>query len=318
MKEISVGIIGATNERHTNYLAKELERQGAQTLILDNSPNQPFPLSLHEEKSEYENKDLANTNVYFLRALFLPSPAFNASKIKDQIEEHGYAAYAAERERYATWLSWLMSAPYHGRHIVNPVDTLMIHFAKPYHLEVLRANGIPVPETLVTGSPKKLLEFSQGRELIYKPVAGGALCRLLTDEDKQHDRLEALTTAPVQFQEYIEGKDLRVFVLDRQVIASFIVEGEGIDYREETKNLEHYKISPEIATMCIQACDSLGLIFSGVDLKLRPDGSVVCIECNPSPMFEGFDRVAPKTIVSQLASYLIEKASETDRLPSKV
>lgn len=310
MKHISVGIIGSTRERHCIYLQQELERQGAQVIILDNMPDSPYPLTFCEGDSEYEDYDLANTKIYFLRALFLPTPAFDSSNIKEQMKEEGYLAYAAERERYAAWLSWLKSAPYHGRLIVNPVDTLLIHFAKPYHLERLREAGIPVPKTLVTSNPEKVLAFSNNRDVVYKPVAGGAMCRLLKEEDKKTERLESLWTAPVQFQELIEGQDLRVFVLDGQVIASFIVAGEGIDYREGTHKLEFYEVSPQIAALCIKACKALGLIFSGVDLKLRPDGSVVCIECNPSPMFEGFDRVAPVSIVSQLANWLIEKGKE--------
>ncbi|RKD25543.1 ATP-dependent carboxylate-amine ligase [Ammoniphilus oxalaticus] len=306
MSELSIGIIGSETERHSLYLFEELERQGARPFIIDNMPNRPFPLTLLEEKSHFEGRDLTETNVYFLRALFLPTPAFDAT----EVAEEGYAAYAAERERYATWLSWLMSAPFHNRLIVNPVDTLMIHFAKPYHLERLRAAGIPVPKTLVTGNPAQLLDFSREREVVYKPVAGGALCRLLTAEDQHPERLEALATAPVQFQECIRGKDLRVFVVGGKVIASFIVEGEGIDYREGTHTVQPFEITPEIAEISIRACESLGLIFSGIDFKLRPDGSVVCIECNPSPMFEGFDQVAPTSIVSQLASYLIEQASQ--------
>ena len=304
MKDVSIGIIGSEKERHTLYLSQELERQGALPFILDNMPDRAYPLSFEQEKSEFDGFDLSETNVYFLRTLFLPTPAFDSS----EVAADGYTAYAAERERYAAWLSWLMSAPYHNRLIVNPVDTLMIHFAKPYHLERLRSSGIPVPKTLVTGNPEKLLAFSQGREVIYKPVAGGALCRLLTEEDKHPERLEALATAPVQFQECIRGQDLRVFVLGGKVIASFIVEGEGIDYREGTHSVKPFEVTPEIAALSVKACKSLGLIFSGIDFKLRPDGSVVCIECNPSPMFEGFDVVAPISIVSQLASYLIEQS----------
>ncbi len=200
MEEISVGIIGSTLERHCIYLQKELEHQGAQVVILDNTPDHPYPLTFCKGDSHYEDLDLSNTKVYFLRALFLPTPAFDASTIEVQMKADGYLAYAAERERYAAWLSWLKSAPFHGRVIVNPVDTLLIHFAKPYHLECLRAAGVPVPETLVTSDPEKVLAFSQDRDIVYKPVAGGAMCRLLKEEDKQPERLESLWTAPVQFQ----------------------------------------------------------------------------------------------------------------------
>ena len=307
MKELSVGIIGAHCERHSLYLAQELEKQGARPIILDNIPDKPYPLSYCEVSCEYDGMDLTETYVYFLRALFLPTPAFEVS---EESSKQGYAAYAAERERYAAWLSLLMTAPFHGRLIVNPADTLLLHFAKPYQLERLRLAGIPVPKTLVTSNAETLREFSRKRKVVYKPVAGGALCRLLTEEDMQPDRLEALATAPVQFQEYIDGQDLRVFVLGGKVIAAFVVEGEGIDYREHASRLEICDVTPEIASMCIKACDTLGLIFSGVDLKRCPDGSAVCLECNPSPMFEGFDRAAPVPIVVQLASYLIEQAKQ--------
>ncbi|UUZ94697.1 ATP-grasp domain-containing protein [Paenibacillus sp. P25] len=206
------------------------------------------------------------------------------------------------------WLSWLKGASYFGHAIVNPVDTLLLHFAKPYQIEVLRSAGIPVPETLVTSRPEELRTFCEQREVVYKPVAGGALCRLVTPQDFDAERLSALQTAPVQFQEYIPGDDLRVFVLNRQAIAAFLVGGEGVDYRSNTTRLEAVSIAPDVAELCVNACDALGLVFSGVDLKLRPDGSVVLIECNPSPMFEGFDRVAPVSVVSQLARYLIETA----------
>ena len=305
MKKISVGIIGSSRERHSLYLFEELTKQGAHAVLLDTAPDQPYPLSYDESRCHYDRCDLSGTDVFFLRALFLPTPAFEISR---DVEKEGHIAYVAERERYAAWLSWLMSSPYQGRYIVNPVDTLLIHFAKPYQLERLRAAGIPVPKTLVTSDPEMVLDFSRDRAVVYKPVAGGALCRFLTEEDKLPERLEALSNAPVQFQEYIEGDDLRVFVLGKKVIASFLIKSESIDYRDGTHHVEPYELSPEVATLCIQACKALGLIFSGVDLKLRSDGSAVCIECNPSPMFEGFDRVAPNPIVSQLAAFLIEKA----------
>lgn len=305
MKDVPVGIIGAAHERHCVYLSRELERQGARPVLLDNSPQLPFPLSMRNERSYYRDLPLDAIRVYFLRALFVPSPAFDTAPIAEELKEDGYVAYAAERERYAAWLSWLKAAPFRGQLIVNPVDTLLLHFAKPYQLEWLRSRRLPVPDTLVTGDAELLRQFARGRQLVYKPVAGGALCRLLNEDDMRGDKLETLTTAPVLFQEYVTGSDLRVFVLDGQVIAAFLVEGEDIDYRSGETKLEPYALQPEIAELCVRACETLGLPFSGVDLKLQQDGSAVLIECNPSPMFEGFDRVGPVPVVERLAAYLI-------------
>ncbi|GIP33308.1 RimK family alpha-L-glutamate ligase [Paenibacillus sp. J2TS4] len=314
-RDLRIGIIGAANERHCKYMAREIERQGALPVILDNAPNLPFPLTMFSGGKEYDvhyqKSPLENIDVFFLRALFIPTPAIDTESIQQQIEEDGYVAIAAQRERYATWLAWLKNMPLQGKLLVNPVDTLLLHFAKPFQLESLRRAGLPIPKTLITGDGEQVLEFSRHRDVVYKPVAGGALCRLLSSEDKTKERLETLAHAPVLFQEYISGKDIRVFILDGEVIAAFEIAGGETDYREGETTLIPIRISDTIASFCILACRTLGLIFSGVDLKLCTDGSVVLIECNPSPMFEGFDRKAPVSIVSQLTQYLIRKARTT-------
>lgn len=297
-------------ERHCIYLSEELTRQGAEPLILNNAPDLAFPLSFHGTKAFYNDQEISDLHVIFMRALFLPTPAFDASEIEDRMKEQGYIAYAAHRERYAAWLSYLKLAALQGKQVINPIDSLLLHFAKPYQTETLRSKGLPVPETLVTSNAELLLDFCQDKEVVYKPVAGGALCRKLTEADKQPERLDRLASAPVQFQEYIPGPDLRVFVLNGRVIASFILESDHIDFREGSADLSVYPLEPEIAELCIRACRELGLLFSGVDLKLRADGSVVLIECNPSPMFEGFDRVLSgnERIAAQLADDLIAAA----------
>lgn len=322
--EVTVGIIGAAAERHCVYLADELSRQGAVPVILDNIATPSFPLALRsggsltdgrhasdaglDYDSAFNGQSLDHIGVFFLRALFLPTPSFDARDIQEEIEREGYIAYAAQRERYATWLSWLKCLPLQGRLLINPVDTLLLHFAKPYQVQMLRKAGIPVPDTLVTGSGEDVLRFARGRDIVYKPVAGGAHCQLLKEEDLQPERLKTLEYAPAMFQEYVPGKDIRVFVLDDRILGAFELEGEGIDYRAGQADVAPIRISEEIAELCIRACRTVGLLFSGVDLKLREDGSYVMLECNPSPMFEGFDMRAPVTIVSQLAAYMIDQA----------
>lgn len=313
-QEIKVGIIGSANERHCQYLAAELKYQGAVPVLLDNAPVLDFPLTMRIGNNGYDaacyRKPITDVSVLYLRALFLPSPAIDTSTIQEQLRRDGYAAYAGERERYATWLSWLQALPLDNKLLVNPVDTLLLHFTKPFQLEKLRRLGIPIPETLVTGSAEDLLEFADQREVVYKPVAGGALCRILKEEDKEPDKLETLANAPVLFQEYVPGDDIRVFVLNDSVIASFEIEGEGVDYRESTKRVKAVTIPDAVQNMCIRACRDLGLIFSGVDLKRCGAGQYVMIECNPSPMFEGFDRAAPVPIVRHLAEFLIKEAAK--------
>lgn len=307
---VTVGIIGSTEERHCMYLSAELERQGAKPIILDNAPDRPFPLTLNREETKYEDRSLNEIQTYFLRTLFLPTPAFLDEQAAVRVETEGYSAYAAERERYATWLSFLQGISLAGKLLVNPVDTLLLHFAKPYQMDLLQRASIPVPSTLITGDSDAVLRFSAHRDVVYKPVAGGALCRMLKPEDKTPERLNQLQTAPVMFQEYIPGDDIRVFVLNGKVIAAFRMSADEVDFREAQTKPEPFRIDETMESICLRACERLGLLFSGVDLKLQQDGSVILIECNPSPMFEGFDQVASQTVVSQLADFLISSASQ--------
>ncbi|CAH1204118.1 hypothetical protein PAECIP111893_02145 [Paenibacillus plantiphilus] len=330
--DITVGIVGAAAERHCLYLKDELNKQGAAAVILDTVAMPSFPLALRSSGSldideamvnrsrlsgyeaGYNGQPLHPVQVFFLRALFLPTPSFDAGEIQEQIEREGYVAYAAQRERYATWLSWLKCLTVHGKLLINPVDTLLLHFAKPYQVEMLRMAGIPVPDTLVTGNGDDVLSFSRDRDVIYKPVAGGAHCHLLKEADKQPERLKTLKYAPAMFQEYVPGKDIRVFVLDGRILGAFELEGEGVDYRAGQASVTPISISETVAELCIRACRTVGLLFSGVDLKMREDGSFVMLECNPSPMFEGFDRTSPISIVSQLAAYMIDQAHARQKI----
>ncbi|PZE20036.1 ATP-grasp domain-containing protein [Paenibacillus xerothermodurans] len=309
----TIGIIGAGNERHCVYLADELRKQGAEPLIMDNTSTLPFPLTLGTGSgmpdSYYNDHSLKDVQVFYLRALYLPTPAFNAQPLEAQIRQEGYVAYAAQRERYAAWLSYLKCLPLQNKLLVNPIDRLLIHFAKPFQMAFLHREGIPVPATLVTSEAAQVKAFANGRDVVYKPVAGGAHCRKLSQEDLEPERLAALANAPVMFQQLVPGQEVRVFVLDGKVLGAFAIESSAIDYRTGEAAVTATEISAAVAKLSIRACRALGLLFSGVDVKLGSDGSAVLLECNPSPMFEGFDRHAEVSIVSQLASFLIQEAA---------
>lgn len=167
MRKHTIGIVGAPNERHCLYLAQELRKQHAEPLILDNAPDIPFPLSLRGNEVYYNDRSLDDLHVLFMRALFLPTPAFDAREIETRVKEQGYAAYAAHRERYATWLSFLKTASIQDKRVVNPIDSLLLHFAKPYQTEILRSKDLPVPDTLITSNPDLLLEFCRDEICAY-------------------------------------------------------------------------------------------------------------------------------------------------------
>lgn len=301
-----VGIIGSERESHTIYLAQEIARQGGEPLILDAAPDRPFPLTLDENRGAYyQGIDLRAIKAFYLRTLFIPTPAFDIEPLLPNLIQEGYVAYASERERYAAWISFLKRLSQIGKEVINDVDTLLMHFAKPYQLTRLGEFGLPVPKTLVTSDPEAVLRFAASGPLVYKPIAGGALTRLVQEEDLSSERLSLIVHAPVMFQEYIKGKDIRVFVLDGEVIAAFYIEGVDIDYRAGKSTVKPFHPSEELRKLSIMAAKAVGMTFTGIDFKEQADGHLVILECNPAPMFMGFDQYVEGRIVKRLAKRLL-------------
>ena len=109
--------------------------------------------------------------------------------------------------------------------------------------------------------------------IAYKPVAGGAATRELTATDLDEARLSALAGAPVTFQELLPGEDLRVFVLDGEVVASVsdLLRPPSTD-RQNEEQVEAIVPDHELATTCLRATALLGLRFTGMDRNRGKDG----------------------------------------------
>jgi glutathione synthase/RimK-type ligase-like ATP-grasp enzyme len=99
-------------------------------------------------------------------------------------------------------------------------------------------------------------------------VCGGAHTRELVDRDLE--RLDLLRAAPVCFQELLPGVDLRVHVIDGEVIAAIEILADAIDSRQHERELRVVKLDEETRRVCVRACEVLGLRFTGTDLKGQP------------------------------------------------
>jgi glutathione synthase/RimK-type ligase-like ATP-grasp enzyme len=160
----------------------------------------------------------------------------------------------------------------------------------------------------VTNDPAVVMQFRQrhGR-VVYKSISSvRSIVKVLEDSDV--GRLEAIRWCPVQFQQYIEGLDLRVHVVGDELFATEI-SSDVPDYRYAnrqggTASLRAVKLPFELAERCLRLSHALGLPFSGIDLKVAGDGTPYCLEVNPSPGFSYFERQTGQPIARAVASYL--------------
>lgn len=204
--------------------------------------------------------------------------------------------------------------------VVNRPSAMAPNASKPFQARQFRGAGFSTPDTLVTTDPDAVREFraTHGR-VIYKSVSG---VRSIVSElsDERMARLESVRWCPTQFQQLLVGIDYRVHVVGQQIFAAEI-RSDAIDYRYAHRFGRHITIRPatipdDVAGRCITASRSLGLPFSGLDLKLTPEGRWYCFEMNPSPGFTFFQDATGQRIAEAVARLLAGATNTATETPT--
>ena len=65
-------------------------------------------------------------------------------------------------------------------------------------------------------------------------------------------------------------------------------------------------LEPHLEAACIALSKALGLAFTGIGLRITPDGEVYCFEVNPSPAYSYYEANTGQPISTALARYLID------------
>ena len=200
---------------------------------------------------------------------------------------------------------WCELAP--GR-VVNRLSAQASNASKPYQSQLI-ARRFAVPETLVTNDPAAVLAFREDHgRLIYKSVSGERSIVHELDEDDL-PRLERLRWCPTQFQEHVDGTDVRVHTLADGAVFATGIESGAADWRyahheSEAARMWAQPLDDELAARCLALASDLGLDFAGIDLRITPEGEAYCFEVNPSPAFSAFESETGQPIARALAGYL--------------
>lgn len=185
------------------------------------------------------------------------------------------------------------------------------HDHKPWQLAFLDDAGIPIPDTLFTNSPEEVVAFFETHEdVIYKPVTMGGGPKRLTEADLTESRLDDLATAPVQFQAFVPGDDLRVYCLDGDVVGAIRYRSDSFSFKVDAQegrevDFEPYDPPAGMVDAVETACERAGLGFGAADVRLRPDGEFAVLEVNNSPRFAAADRHCDQNVAGHLADYLL-------------
>jgi glutathione synthase/RimK-type ligase-like ATP-grasp enzyme len=213
-------------------------------------------------------------------------------------------AYIATNDARGLFESLLIRLPARW---VNGWRAFQLHQTKPVQLAMVSALGVAVPATLLSNDPEAVRDFAARHpRCIFKPVQGGAHTLHLTPAHLGDDNLRNLALAPVTIQEEVPGTNIRVFVAGERVLACE-VRTESLDFRDDQgAQITKHDLPADVAEWCLKVARVLDLLWTGIDLRLTPEGRYVFLEANPSPMFMGFESRCGLPLTSALTALLTD------------
>lgn len=227
---------------------------------------------------------------------------YDLSRLQVCAREVERARVAALNETLLAW-SEVTSA-----RVVNRPSAMASNHSKPCQSALIHAQGFDVPRTLLTTDPDAVEAFWEHHQhIIYKSISGvRSIVSRLTP--KHRERFASLSNCPTQFQEWIEGVDIRVHVVGDDVFASR-VESIATDYRypqteAEQPKIEAFDLPSVLVERCWRLMTSLSLELAGIDLRLTDDGRWFCFEVNPSPGFTYYEQATGQPIARSIARLL--------------
>jgi len=203
-----------------------------------------------------------------------------------------------------------------GLPIFNDPASIERAVDKYYSLALMEENGIPVPRTIVSESPRKALDafHELGGDVVVKPVYGSQGIGVTRVSDPEVTLLVFRALAFVHHVLYVQefvphgNRDIRVFVIGGEVVAAM--------YRisEDWKTNIHQGARPEamkpdsdLCDLAVKSADCLGCDIAGVDVMEGSNGYVVN-EVNSQPGFQGLQSTTEVDIAVKIAEFVRESA----------
>ena len=207
---------------------------------------------------------------------------------------------------HTTIMRWYEIAP---ALVLNRYEEIGSNYSKPYQAQLILEQGFAVPETLITNDPELVREFQdKHHRVIFKSISAvRSIVQTLGEEDLA--RLNAIRSCPTQFQEFVDGTNVRVHTVGSNQAFAVAITTSATDYRYahlqgEQEQLEAVEIDDELAERCLRLSTALGLEFAGIDLKITPEGRAYCLEVNACPAYSYYEFHTEQPIARAVAGYL--------------
>jgi glutathione synthase/RimK-type ligase-like ATP-grasp enzyme len=201
---------------------------------------------------------------------------------------------------------------------INPPREDEAAHRKPYQWTVARAVGLTLPRTLVTSRPDRARAFAAALGpggTVFKAFLAQEHAWRETRRLREADlaALDGVRLAPVIFQEYVDGVDLRVTVVGERVFAAEI-DARGTSYPYDMRMVvgeapvRAVRLPDAVEAGLLALMRRLGLVYGACDLRRRPDGEHVFLEVNPAGQWLFVEERTGLPIADALAAELMALA----------
>lgn len=308
---MTVILVGEGGYKEFELLADAITDRGGEPVVWDMTdwPSDiPVTVDVGSDSVTVDGEfDLASVTGVFpwVRHVFHPS----LTRFADGFERHGTRNMFMRVDQWRGVFSSLLAMfEANGATVFYPPGVQRYDEWKPLQLEQFAAAGVTIPDTVFTTDPERVREFvAEHGEVVYKPIAESAWPNRLSESDIESAPLDRLANAPVQFQEYVDGDDVRAFFLDGEVVGAsrYVTDEWTFKTEKQIDTAESVELREEVRRDVERAARVAPIRFGAADLRVSEDEHAL-LEVNPGPRFAFHDAYGATDIAGVLADILVD------------
>ena len=186
----------------------------------------------------------------------------------------------------------------------------MVYDDKAFQQSVFEDLKMPVPRLI---DLKENLSNEWPLIIKRRVSSRGKGVYLLKDREQYQRYFERRNINEYIGQEFVDIEhDLRVLVLGGAILG--VMERKVIHHPEGRLGVRSFKTRPlsflpaSVVSNVFRVSYDLGIDFCGFDVGLKPDGSYVFLEYNPTPQFLGFERITKAGVGKKVIRWCLSQA----------
>lgn len=193
--------------------------------------------------------------------------------------------------------------------VYNTANTIETVRDKLHTHQVLHEKGITSPTTMLAKFPvdddmMATIERTLGFPVVVKTLKGalGVGVFLIESPKAFRDQMDLIgqTSPDIQliFQEFVaasKGRDLRLFVVDGEVIASMERRAKEGDFKANYSGggtVHEFKPDAQAVELAVATANALDIQIGGIDLLFLKGGGYTICEANTFPGFKGLEKAS--------------------------